>query len=183
MDEPRTALASVPASGPPGPSWMTTPAPAAPIPTEAPVGVKLCHIVRASPGIHFRGLERAASLHSNGQLRHHVDRLARQGLLVEVKDGRFSRFFVTDGHEPQLRPGMARLARPVPRQIAQILQAGPLPRTELRRRLGCADSTLGYHLARMLQAGDLERQGPGGTLYALSPAALRVLNEAIPASP
>ncbi|MEA3190150.1 MAG: hypothetical protein QOD77_732 [Thermoplasmata archaeon] len=176
MDEPRPALASAAT----GPSWMSAPMQA---PAEAPVGVKLCHIVRASPGIHFRGLERAASLHSNGQLRHHVDRLARQGLLVEVKDGRFSRFFVTDGHEPQLRPGMARLARPVPRQIAQLLLAGPLARTELRRRLGCADSTLGYHLTRMLQAGDLERQGPGGTLYALSPAAQRVLNEAVPASP
>jgi hypothetical protein len=45
----------------------------------------------------------------------------------------------------------------------------PMNRTELRRSLGCADSTLGYHLARMIQMGDLAKsRGPNCCRYSLT---------------
>ena len=133
------------------------------------VGLQLYRIVKEHPGIHFRGLGRAAGLTSAGQLRHHLDRLVRRGLLVEVKDGRFSRYFTTGDHEPRLRPELARFARPLPRQIGKLLLQNPLGRTELRRRLGCADSTLGYHLNRLVAAGDLQRRpGRNGGQYCLA---------------
>lgn len=133
------------------------------------VGLQLYRIVKEHPGVHFRGLGRAAGLTSAGQLRHHLDRLVRRGLLVEVKDGRFSRYFATGDHEPRLRPELARFARPLPRQIGKLLLQSPLGRTELRRRLGCADSTLGYHLNRLVAAGDLQRRpGRNGGQYCLS---------------
>lgn len=133
------------------------------------VGLQLYKIVKEHPGVHFRGLGRAAGLTSAGQLRHHLDRLVRRGLLVEVKDGRFSRYFATGDHEPRLRPELARFARPLPRQIGKLLLQTPMGRTELRRRLGCADSTLGYHLNRLVAAGDLQRRpGRNGGQYCLS---------------
>ncbi|HET6398191.1 MAG TPA: hypothetical protein VFH47_01395 [Candidatus Thermoplasmatota archaeon] len=127
---------------------------------EAPVsevGLALCRIIKDRPGIHFRGLARAAHVTSAGQLRHHIDRLKRQGRIVEVQDGRYKRFFMAGHHDPNLRPGLARFSRPVPRQIGRLLLNRPMNRTELRRSLGCADSTLGYHLKRMVQMGDLEK--------------------------
>lgn len=133
------------------------------------IGRTLFTIVQEQPGVHFRGLARAARLTSAGQLRHHLDRLERDGLVVELSDGRYKRFFVTSNHDAEMRPGLARFSRLVPRRIGQLLLAGPMNRTALRRSLGCADSTLGYHLKRMLESGDLHRKRDGlGCHYGLS---------------
>jgi len=121
------------------------------------VSQKIQRVVLEQPGIHFRGLARAANVSSAGQLRHHLDRLERQGVLVEIEDGRYKRFFVAGEQDPKLRPEIARFSRVVPRRIAQLLLINPMNRTELRRSLGCADSTLGYHLARMVLLGDLAK--------------------------
>ncbi|MEA3166767.1 MAG: hypothetical protein QOJ26_1641 [Thermoplasmata archaeon] len=142
------------------------------IPTHG-VGANLLRIVREQPGIHFRALGRQAGLTSSGQLRHHLDRLADLGAIAEVKDGRFSRFFSGGEEDPRLRARQARLSRPVPNLIARLLGDRPMSRTELRRRLGCADSTLGYHLNRLVQVGDIQRRiGPAGHEYALSDTSL-----------
>lgn len=130
---------------------------------------ELYQIVKDQPAIHFRGLKRAADLSSNGQLRHHLDQLENEDALVEVEDGGYTRYFVPGEYHPELREGLARFARRVPRTIGKLLINGPLSRTELREALGCADSTLGYHLNRMMDLGDLERdRHPDRTLYRLS---------------
>jgi hypothetical protein len=143
------------------------------LPTRG-VGATLLHLIRDQPGIHFRALGREAGLTSSGQLRHHLDRLADLGAIAEVKDGRFSRFFAGGGEEdPRDRLRQARFSRPVPNLIARLLSERPMSRTELRRRLGCADSTLGYHLNRLLQVGDIQRRiGPNGHEYALTDSGL-----------
>lgn len=134
----------------------------------APVALLLCTIVRQSPGIHFRGLARAAKVSSTGQLRHHIDRLGRRGALIEVEDGRFKRFFLPGDQDPEVRLRLARFARPVPLLIGRILLDRPLGRTALRQRLGCADSTLGYHLNRMVRLGDVRREAVRNScLYSL----------------
>lgn len=118
----------------------------------------LCQVVEEQPGIHFRELEREAHVSSNGQLRHHLDRLLHDGKLLEVKDGRYRRYFLAGQHDRHLRPGLTHFARRVPRRIARVLLKGPHNRTELRRTVGCADSTLGYHLRRMAELGYLQKE-------------------------
>lgn len=132
------------------------------------VAQRLYTIVKQQPAIHFRGLKRAADVSSNGQLRHHIDQLAGEDALLEIEDGGYTRFFIPGQHPPELRNGLARFARRVPRTIAKLLLDGPKSRTELRAALGCADSTLGYHLNRMLEQGDLQRDRMNGrSLYSL----------------
>lgn len=133
------------------------------------VRATICRVVSQQPGIHFRALERTAGLSSAGQLRHHIDRLSRQGRLVEVTDGGYKRYFLVGDHDRNLRPSLARFARPLPRRIATLLLARSMNRTELRRALGCADSTLGYYLKRMVRNGDLLRErGRNCCQYALA---------------
>lgn len=139
---------------------------------HAPLGavaLRLQGIVKSNPGIHFRALGRAAGVSSVGQLRHHIDRLQHDGLVVEVPEGRFKRFFASGQHEPKLRPALARFARHVPRLVGRLLLRQPMNRTELRRTLGLADSTLGYHLARMVRLGDLVKdRGNNRCTYSLA---------------
>lgn len=131
-------------------------------------GLRICRVVSEQPGIHFRGLARAATLPA-GQLRHHLDRLVRRGILVELEDGGYKRFFLAGKHDPRLRPALALFARRVPRRIGSLLLLRPMTRTELRRHLGCGDSTLGFHLARMVQAQVVTKQRDrSGCRYALA---------------
>lgn len=138
-------------------------------PDLSQIALSLLHVVREKPGIHFRELARAADISSMGQLRHHLDHLQRRGLLFEIEDGRYKRFFVAGEQPAHLRKALTRFARPVPRRIGKLLLRRPLTRTELRHGLGCADSTLGYHLTRMTYLGDVVKTGTGnGRRYALS---------------
>lgn len=129
------------------------------------VARRLVGIIRGEPGIHFRGLERAAGLTSPGQLRHHLDQLQRRDLVVELQDGGFHRFFLAGEQDRNLRRRMARLSRPIPRRIATVLLEKPLNRSTLRRQLGCADSTLGYYLCRMEESGDLVKHTERARAY------------------
>ncbi len=136
---------------------------------RSPVGDDLCRIIHDQPGIHFRALERAANLQSTGQLRHHIDQLQRAGTVVEVSDGGFHRFFIANDHDRRLRQRMVRFARPLAYRVARLLLRQENTRTEIRRALGCADSTLGYYLNRMEASGDIvRREGPRGPVYALA---------------
>lgn len=138
-------------------------------PELSQIALSVLHVVRERPGIHFRELARAADISSMGQLRHHLDHLQRRGLLFEIEDGRYKRFFVAGEQPAHLRKALTRFARPVPRRIGKLLLRRPLSRTELRHGLGCADSTLGYHLTRMTYLGDVVKTGSGnGRRYALS---------------
>lgn len=134
---------------------------------QGEVASRIHALVRQNPGLHFRELGRLAGLRSTGQLRHHLDSLTRRRLVLEIADGRFRRYFPA-GQPAEIQPHLARLARPLPRRIVSILLSTPLGRTGLRRQLACADSTLGYHLQRLLHAGDVEQVHDGrGTRYAL----------------
>ena len=122
---------------------------------------QICVEVDRHAGIHFRGLARATGF-SAGQLRYHVDRLRRMGVLLEVRDGGYTRFFLAARHEPRMLPALAAFQRRLPREIATLLaELGPLGRGELRRALGCADSTLSFHLVHLLRAGLVVREGRG----------------------
>lgn len=149
------------------------------------VGATVHRVIREQPGIHFRALERAAGLSSAGQLRHHLDQLSRRGHLVEVRDGGYSRFFIANDHDRHIRPLLARFARPVPRRIAKLLLRGRMTRTDIRKALACADSTLGYYLARMHRQGDLVKiQHAGSTEYDLAdPEAVRKVFDIQPDTP
>lgn len=137
--------------------------------SRSPVGEDLCRIIHDQPGIHFRALERAANLQSTGQLRHHIDQLQRAGTVVEVSDGGFHRFFIATDHDRRLRQRMVRFSRPLANRLARTLLRQEIGRTEIRRALGCADSTLGYYLNRMEESGDvIRRHGPNGHVFALA---------------
>lgn len=141
---------------------------------------RVLSVVQGRPGVHFRGLLRMAGLPSAGQLRHHIDRLVRDGHVMEVTDGGFVRYFSAGVYDRRLRQELTRFARPVPRRVARLLLRGAMSRTSIRRSLDCADSTLGYYLARMQEEGTL-RKTDGGSRphYALAdPESVRQVLEA-----
>lgn len=151
-----------------------------------PSGNQTTQIIRdtihANPSIHFRELLRRAGLSSAGQLRHHLDCLSRDGCIVEVEDGGFSRYFPAGIYDRDLRQEMVRFSRPIPRRLARLLLEGRMPRTEIRRSLQCPDSTLGYYLSRLRNEGILERQTiDPHTFYSLAnPDHVRRILEARP---
>lgn len=155
-----------------------------PRPPANPTACRILENILAQPGIHFRGLKRAAQVTSAGQLRHHIDRLVRQGHIIEVGDGGFMRFFAAGAYDRRLRQQMTRFSRPIPRRVARLLLRGGMTRTHLRKALGCADSTLGYYLSRMHREGILyKKQEAASQHYALAdPDSVRQVLQAQDAS-
>lgn len=146
-----------------------------PAPSESnPTRHRLLLTVAARPGIHFRALGRAAGC-SAGQLRHHLTKLQRSGFVLEVADGRYRRFFLAGRHAPNLREAVALLHRPGLRPIAHLLLEGPRRRGELRPVVGCAESTLSFHLDLMARRGMVaaERDGAGLRYVLTEPETVR----------
>lgn len=123
------------------------------------------HALQAYPGMHFRGLGRRIGVTSSGQLRHHLDVLAKENVVVEVREGKFVRYYLA-GQEPKDLQVHAMLSRPVPNHIVRALQTGPMKRSTLRTIIGKSDTTMAYHLDRLLRA-DVVRRAMGE--YSLRP--------------
>ena len=124
---------------------------------------RVLNAIRKYPGIHLRGLER--QLHESGPLvLYHVKHLVAHGY-VEVRDqGGYARHFPTAKARaarisPADVPFVGLLREETALHVALILlDEGPKTNTELVERLKTAKSTVSYHLAKLAEAGLVERE-------------------------
>ncbi len=116
-------------------------------------------LVSSQPGLHLREIQRRLGMHIN-LVEYHLGHLIRSELVVEVKDAGYSRYFPT--RPPGAETGVDRLTsqekrvlgllrQPMPlRIIVFLLAAGRAQHRELCAHLGCAPSTLTYHMQRLV---------------------------------
>lgn len=118
--------------------------------------------VRRYPGIHLRALERELGL-SAALVQYHVKKLEAEGFVETREQGGYARLYPTPKAEPvQVRPEdrelLGLLREEVPLHIVLLLlDRGPLTHAELVAALGNAKSTVSYHLAKMAEAGLVDR--------------------------
>lgn len=136
-------------------------------PKEKPeVRQRVYDAIARYPGLHLRGLERQVGV-SAPLVQYHVRRLEEAGFVESREQGGYVRFYPT----PKARSGRLSLAdqalvgllrEQVPLHIVLLLlDEGPLTHGELVERVGVAKSTLSYHLAKLAEAGIVERgEGP-----------------------
>lgn len=116
--------------------------------------------VRASPGVHFRGLLRELD-YAQGTLQYHLRWLVDEGLVEAVDDGEYTRYYPSE-FEPEDWAVMNALRREYSRRIVAILAAeGPQTTNGLAERLGKAQSTISWHLSRLHDAGVVTKSRVG----------------------
>ncbi|GEM_PF-3251528 len=119
--------------------------------------------VRRYAGIHVRGLERNLGV-SAPLVQYHLKRLVEGGFVEAREQGGYTRYYATSKAErvrEEDRDLLGLLREEVPLHIALLLlDAGPMTHGALVDRLGMAKSSVSYHLAKLAQAGFVERE-PG----------------------
>lgn len=118
--------------------------------------------VRQYPGIHVRGLERQLGI-SAPLAQYHLKKLLADGWLEAREQGGYTRYYLTSKGD-QVRtaeedaPLLGMLREEVPLHIALLLlDHGPQPHNAIVQRTGLAKSTISYQLAKMAEAGLIDR--------------------------
>ncbi len=144
-------------------------------PTKTPsltVRARVLEAIVRYPGIHVRGLERQMQ-ESAPLIQYHLKRLHADGYVENREQGGYVRYYPTPKAKtariaPADQPLLGILREEVPLHIALLLlDHGPLTHGDIVQRVGVAKSTLSYHLAKMAEAGLIDRV-PGATTIRLT---------------
>lgn len=124
--------------------------------------------VRRYPGIHIRGIERETGLSAQLVL-YHLKRLTDDAFVELNEQGGYTRYYPTSKGKsaavtPADMPLIGLMREEVPLHIALLLlDNGAMTHGDLVVATGVAKSTLSYHLAKLAEAGVVEREGGGST--------------------
>jgi DNA-binding transcriptional ArsR family regulator len=122
---------------------------------------RLFELVQREPGLSLSDLSGRSGL-SWGNTVHHLAVLKRSGLVVSMRHGRYRRWFVAGGTEQERRPQVAALRNVVTARIARLVLDRPgLSQKQLADALGMTPQATHWHLARLAQAGLVERVRDG----------------------
>lgn len=123
--------------------------------------------VRRYPGLHIRGLERNLGI-SAPLVQYHLRKLVEEGFVEGHEQGGYMRYYPTSkGKSASVTgpdvPIVGLLREEVPLHVVLLfLDHGELAHGEIVAHLGVAKSTASYHLAKLAEAGVVERV-PGST--------------------
>lgn len=144
--------------------------------------------VRRYPGLHLRGLERHVGS-SATLVQYHLKHLEEAGLVESHEQGGYTRYYPTPaGRRSRVPkedlPVVGLLREQVPLHIVLLLlDEGPKTHGELVGRIGVAKSTASYHLAKLAEAGVVDRVPGSASLRVVEPARIRRLLKAYSPTP
>lgn len=122
---------------------------------------RVYELVQAEPGLSLSELAARSGL-SWGNTVHHLQVLKRSGLVVSMRHGRYRRWFATGAVEQAQRGQVAALRNAVSARIARLILEQPgLSQKQLADRVAMSPQAVHWHLARLAQAGLVERVRDG----------------------
>lgn len=125
---------------------------------------RLYELIRDSPGIHLRELERRLDL-VVGSLQYHLQYLEKNNLISQFKDEEYVRYFVKDRTPGRTeREILYFLRRKGCRHILMNLLREPgMNNKELSVAVGLSPSTVSWNLNKLVKAGIIEKDRAGRT--------------------
>jgi len=122
-----------------------------------------------TPGSHFRALLDELD-YAQGTLQYQLRWLADERLIDVSSDGKYTRYYPATEFDDADQTVMNALRREYSRRIlAHLLVDGPLSTTDLSDRLEKAQSTVSWHLSKLVDAGLVTKERDGQrVLYRVS---------------
>lgn len=119
---------------------------------------RIYEMVRDSPGIHLRELERRLDI-VMGSLQYHLQDLEKKRLIQSFADDEYVRYFVRDRKLGETdRKILSLLRRKGCRHILiNLLQDPGMNNKDLANAIGLSPSTTSWHLNKLLKEGIIER--------------------------
>jgi predicted transcriptional regulator len=119
------------------------------------------NLVLSQPGLHLREIQRQLEMHVN-LVEYHLHHLIESELVVSVHQGGYNRFFAAqatgagsnvDRLTSQDKRVLGMMRQPMPLRImVYLLAAGNAQHKDVCEHLGCAPSTLTYHMKKLVRA-------------------------------
>lgn len=123
---------------------------------------KIYELIRKSPGIHFREIERRLNI-AIGNLQYHLYYLEKENLIRSERDGEYIRYYPKDCMLDEIdRKIISFLRRRTARRILIYLLTNPNANNkEIAQGIGLSPSTISWHLNKLLEAKIVERKKEG----------------------
>ncbi|NYT20051.1 MAG: winged helix-turn-helix transcriptional regulator [Methanosarcinales archaeon] len=123
---------------------------------------RIYELVRSSPGIHLRELERRSSI-VIGSLQYHLHYLEKKGFIYSFTDEEYVRYFARDRKlEGEDRKILSLLRRKGCRHILFNLLHDPgMNNKDLAEAISLSPSTTSWHLNKLLKDGIIEKTKAG----------------------
>ena len=119
------------------------------------------NLVLAQPGLHLREIQRRLGMHIN-LVEYHIHHLIASELVMSVEQGGYNRFFPSqaagtgervDTLTSRDKRVLGLMRQPMPLRImVYLLAAGTALHKDVCEHLGCAPSTLTYHMKKLVRA-------------------------------
>ena len=136
------------------------------------------NIIRNSPGIHFREIQRLTGM-ATGNLQYHLDRLEELGLIKSERDRKYRRYYPVEVEiNDKDKKIISALRRRTERLILIYLLSNPgSSLTDIAYNMYIANSTVSWHVSRLIKEGIIEKKKEGGRsmLYIRDPQKVRKL--------
>jgi predicted transcriptional regulator len=115
-------------------------------------------LITMSPGLHFREIQRRTGM-ASGQCTYHLDRLQKVGLVKASVDGNHVRYYPHAGMDGRERR-VLELARQksVRHILLYLLRFGRLNHEQLANSLGLSQSTVTWHLSRLVEGRIIDKE-------------------------
>ncbi|MEM0448775.1 MAG: helix-turn-helix domain-containing protein [Methanomassiliicoccales archaeon] len=116
---------------------------------------RIYQYIKSHPGTYLREMERELGMET-GVLSYHLRYMEKRNVIRVEDDGYWKRYFPSDRFHIRDRRTISVLMQPTPRRIVMyLLIHGKSSYNQILQEIGCAKSTLSYHLKRMVNRGIL----------------------------
>src|SRR3989338_6858376 len=122
---------------------------------------KIYDLLSSSPGLHFREIQRRTGL-ATGSLQYHLDYLAKKHLIRQVKEKKFSRFYLVRESFEQEKE-MSALRQESTRKIMLLLlqKKRGASNKQISKAIELSPSTTSWHLEKLLSKGIVIKKRSG----------------------
>jgi predicted transcriptional regulator len=127
---------------------------------------RLFEIVRNSPGVHFRELQRLAKM-PTGTFEYNLSQLVKSGAVEEHADGGYVRYYPSLQFSPADKAMLSSMRQEIPRGVVLWLIQHPRSmHKDILSAFSFTAPTLTYHLKRLVSSGVLLAEKEGSrTVY------------------
>ena len=129
---------------------------------------KIYNLLKRSPGLHFREIQRRSKL-ATGSLQYHLDYLSKRHLVKQEKDLKFTRFYIVrQDFEGTTEMGALR-QKSLRKIILFLLKKKRANNDQISRQIDLSPSTTSWHLDKLLEKGIVQKKRSGRkTIYTLA---------------
>jgi predicted transcriptional regulator len=119
---------------------------------------RIYELIRKSPGIHFRELQKKLGI-AVGNLQYHLDRLEELGLIESVRENGYKRYYATTlRFSDEEKKIMSALRVRTEKLILIYLLINPFAKErELSKALNLSPSTISWHISKLVKLGIIDK--------------------------